>query len=489
MKKSLRSLFKHKVIITSLASLLLLTSCGGGSDISSNTNVGSGIGGTGSGQITAFGSVFINDTRKFEVDDNTKVFIDDNPVSEAELRTRGLGLITRVDVATDVNADISAGTAVNIFADNTLKGPVTSIAPLQVFAQDVEITGDTVLVNTTGTNLVVGDIVEVSGYLGVANNIQALRLERKPNGTTVWKLSGTTNSVTSTSFKVGNQRVNIGSLTPRDCGAGGLQNGLNVEVKINPDNTFVAGDAIATAIDIECKNVALQIPAGAVSTTIKAEFEGIVSSVTGNPVSQLLINNQLVSITSTTTFEGGVNIDLIVGVKVEAEGVLDTNSGVLTANKIKFRQSRVRIEAPVDVPVGGLDSSFQIMQSIEVNIGVSTRNEVNNSGLQQIEVRGFVDKTGKVFAERVRDRGAADANDTRLRGPIANTNTASGTFTILGVTVDGNTAISIKDVNGNTITINQFLSQATAGTLVQVNNGDFTSSPALIVNGEIEIED
>lgn len=473
-----------------LIGLLLISGCGGGGSSGIGSGIGGtgiGIGGTGKGQITNFGSVVINDTRKFNINSKTNIFIDDVRVSESTLRNRGLGMIARFDIASDVNADISAGTAVNIFADNYLKGPVTLTSPLQVFGQGIEITGDTVVVGTTLGNLSVGDIIEISGYQK-NNGVEALRLERKAGGTAVWKLSGVVNNVTASRFNIGSQIVNLNGVTPKNC-AGGLKNGLNVEVKISPVGNFRPGNAVRTTTKVECKNIALLIPANHTSGAIKAEFEGIVSSVN---VNNLSINNQAVIIKPSTRFIGGSRADLIVGTRVETEGALNTVSKVLSATKITFRQTRVRIEAPLNIPRGGLGNSFTIMDTITVNTTPSTRDRDNligggSSGLQQVEVRGFTDKKGQVVAEEIRERGNADRNDTRLRGPVSSM-TAS-TFRILGVSVNTSTATSIRDKNGKRISLDQFVRQVSNGTLVQVNNGNFRSSPPRISNADIEIED
>jgi hypothetical protein len=495
MNKKFSNIFKQGLSLIWLSFILLLTSCGGGgnvsnSDLSNNSisRIGSGLGGTGTGEITAFGSIIVNDSRKFEINDETELFIDQVPVSEAELRQRGLGLFIHVYVAKDVNEDITAGTALSIFAENILKGPVTSVSPLQVFNQTIEITGDTVLVNTNENDLSIGDIVEVSGYLGIANDVQTTRLEYKSGGIVEWKLSGTMSNVSATRFTIGSQTVNIGDITPKECDQG-LQDGINVEVKITPDTTFSTGKVINTATEIECADVTLYIPDDTPPSILKANFEGIVLRVEGSPITRMIVNNQTIHIHSTTVFIGGTMADLVAGARIEAEGTANTVTHELTANKIRFRQPRVRIEAPIDVPTTGLGTTFTLMDAIDVNMTASTRNEITTSGLQQVEVRGFVDKTGKVFAERVRDRGNVDFDDIRLRGSLAASNSSGLTFSILGVTIDASSARSIKDNNGNTIRLSQFFTQATEGTLVKVNKGTFSANPPIIRNAEIEIED
>jgi hypothetical protein len=195
-------------------------------------------------------------------------------------------------------------------------------------------------------------------------------------------------------------------------------------------------------------------------------------------------------------FEGGAAEDIIVGVKLEAEGDLNTNTGILTASKIRFRETRVRIEAPLNVPGGGLGSSFIIMDVITVITNPLTGDDdglVDGSGTtgnQQVEVRGFVDGSGDVIATEVRERGSADLTNVRLRGPIDNI--VNPTFEILGVTVDTATAASIFDDTvspAQSINATTFFNRVSDGIPVQVDNGTFSSGPPIITNGDIEIED
>ncbi|MEN8205867.1 MAG: DUF6502 family protein [Pseudomonadota bacterium] len=199
---------------------------------------------------------------------------------------------------------------------------------------------------------------------------------------------------------------------------------------------------------------------------------------------------------STTGFEGGAAEDIMVGVKLEAEGDFNTDTGILTADKIRFRETRTRIEAQVTVPAGGLGGSFTIMDVITVNTTPLTEDDdglIDGSGASggmQVEVRGFVDGNGTVIATRVRERGSADFNDVRLRGPIDNI--VNPTFEILGVTVDTATATSIFDDTASpaqSINATTFFNRVSDGTPVQVEDGTFNSGPPFITGGDIEIED
>ena len=451
------------LIVLAIASLIACGG-GGGGDIADGGGVvaGGGINGTGIGTITSFGSVIINDTREFEFDAETEFFRDGVKVTEAVFMQDGTGMVSRVEIGDDVSANFTSGTAVTVTADNAVKGPVTSVSPLQVLEQTVVVTGDTVLDNVPGNdtgNLVLGDVVEVSGFADSANVIQATRVEFKGNNNTgapIWKLTGpVSNVIANASFQVGVQLVQLNGVVPRDCGAN-LNNGER--------------------------------------TTLDAEVEGIVTTVT-NP-GDFIVNGQRVLTDGTTELEGGAAEDIAVGVKLEAEGDLNTGTGILTADKIRFRETRVRIEAPISVPGSGLGGAFIIMDVITVNTTTLTEDDdglVDGSGPNgnmQVEVRGFVDGSGVVIASEVRERGAADINDVRLRGPIDNV--VNPTFEILGVTVDTATATSIADDTvspAQSINAVTFFDRVSDGTPVQVEDGTFTSAPPFITGGDIEIED
>ena len=190
----------------------------------------------------------------------------------------GVGMVSRLEIGDDVSADFTSGTAVTVTADNLLKGPVTSIDPLSVLGQPVIANGSTILDNVPGNaaaNLLSGDVLEVSGYAGNGNVIQATRIEYKGSNNTgalEWKLTGAvSNVVANTSFQIGNQQVILNGVLPRDCGAS-LDNGEFVEVKASQDPGFTAGSALDTVTDVECKVSGLGVPDNFSSTILDAEI-------------------------------------------------------------------------------------------------------------------------------------------------------------------------------------------------------------------------
>ena len=499
----MNTLFRTAFVML-IAALVTLSGCGGGGGGGSFAGTG-GIGGTGvrvagigEGTTTGFGSIIINDIREFTVGAETEIFKDGIVITEAQLEQQGAGFVTRVEIGEDVSSDISSGTALTVRINNHVKGPITSINPLTVLSQPIVVTGDTVLAdfNNVGT-LVIGDEVEVSGYPDANNAIQATRIQLQAGGIPVWKLSGTASNVAAGSFNIGSQVVQLNGVVPRDCDTG-LAAGDTVEVDASNDPAFAAGNPLVTVTDVACTVPGLGVPANAVGIQLESEVEGLVTFIT--TTSDFVVGGQRVQTTVSTQFEGGAAEDIVSATKLEAEGLLDTTTGLLTAEKIRFRETRVRIEAPVNVPGGGLGSTFTIMDIVAVNTSSLTEDDdglVDGSGPAgnlQVEVRGFVDSNGTVFATEVRDRGAADPTDVRLRGPASDTCaplTGDDELAVLGVIIDtSDPGTLFSSPNGPLPDSTALCALISSGTPVQAENGIFSGGPARIDNADrIEIED
>lgn len=473
-------------ISASLALLLLVIGGCGGSSGSDGVLAGGGIGGTGSGTVTGFGSVIINDTREFELGGNTQVRIDGDDSSEDDL---AIGMVVRFEVEDDVNDDFTAGTASIIEAVHQVKGPVTSLSPLSVLGQTIITTASTVLEGFNSTaSLALGDELEVSGHADAGGIVRATRLELKTQGLVVWKLVGTVAGVNTDGFNISSQFVALNGIQPRDCG-GGLANGDLVEIKATPDDGFSAGESLTTVTDVECISAALSVSGNPVASAIAGEIEGFVTQVL--PGGGFVVNGQSVIINASTLFEGGSVDDLVVGVKLEAEGRFDTSSSVLAAVRIRFRETRVRIEAPLasaDIDVG---ESLDIL-GIHVIANAQTEDEDGivsaGNGDRQVEIRGYVDGDGNVIAEEVRERGDIDFEDVRLRGPVSEINAPAQRLVILGVLVDVSTAGTLYDGPGVAVDINAFFGALSVGEVVQVD-GEYVAASSLLLADEVELED
>ena len=449
--------------VTLLAAILAVAGCGGGSGDS--ILAGGGIGGTGIGTVTGFGSIIFNDDTKLDIAPDSEVRVDGQEVEQSLLFGAAdcsgadplCGLVGRFDARADFGDDsqnpgFKRGTAERIELEHHVKGPITRIDPLEALGQPLVITGETVLaggVNSGGSNLVVGDLVEVSGLVDGA--IQVTRLERKgnlgdanaSNALPEWKIIGRVTDVTATVglFDVNGQRVSVSQFT--DC-PGGLQVGDLVEVKADFDGSFATnpGRTLA-ATTVECREEGLKIPAG-VSGSLEAEVEGIVNDVSQfDPLAGtgvFLVHGQEVRVYTTTSFEGGTPQDIVTGAKVEVEGALDTTSGELQADKIEFDEQRVSLTAMVDDVTGGLGSQFTTDLGVTVRTTALTEDEDglldgsgNHSGMQRLEIKGYLDGND-IVATEVKLAGGG-GGQSEVRGPASNIDAGNYRFEILGVTV------------------------------------------------------
>lgn len=479
--------------LLSIVTVIATTACGGGGDSLAGGVNGSGLtDGSGGGEVTGFGSVIFSDST-FETTADTQFTIDDVPVLESSLRE---GMIATFEIS-DSNANLTSGNAQRIDASTILKGAVTGVNPLEVLGQSIVVTGDTLLEDVPGNdvaNLLTSDLVEIYGLASMDNIIQATRIERKTlSGLVDWKLSGTVTNLAPSTLNIGAQVVNINGVAIDNC-VGGVGIGDFVEVKADPNPGFVNGNTLNMVTKVECVSNAIPIPSNPSGTVIRAEFEGVVSDFTGGADIDFMLGNQLVVFNNATEFRGGTLDDLVNGTRVEAEGSFNTSTGLLNADEIKFRQTRVRIEAgvnPIDITVG---QSLEIL-GITVLATAATEDDdailsAGLGGARQVEVRGFVDSNGDVIAEEVRDRGSVDNSDVRLRGPIDTI--SNPMFSILGVPVDSTGAAAYLDLQGSPLAnIAAFFGLLSDGVIVEVEDAQLNAGPSLSMDGDstVELED
>lgn len=437
-----------------IISLLIVATSSPGYD----QNLVKGQGGTG---------IYINDNRQFDVTSST-VIKEDGITIPAIRGQGGTGFKVRYNVSSDVNSTMTAGTLEEIDFINTHKGPVTSIDPFRIFNVETLITADTFFDNgVTLENIVLGEELKVSGFVDTNSSLIVGRIERDNDPLTEWKLSGYVSNLTATHFNIGPQLVEIGTAVIDNC-VGGLQNEQFVEIKSLPDAGFTSGSTMSSVTKIEC------VPPGVVGdpgSTLPTALEGIVDFEDIEFNSLFSIAGQIITVDGNTLYINGEVDDIVIGAKVEVEGFINTSTSEIAAVKVKFKEVRFKFEEPVlpaDVTIG---ESIQLFGRTILNTPqLRDEDGIMGSGLSeatQVEVRGFADSDGNLYATRVRERGNPDANDVRADGQI--TAISEPMIEVNGVVVDTSGSVFF-DLNNTPISSAQFFAQIAIGTEVEVED-------------------
>ncbi|HEY6105137.1 MAG TPA: DUF5666 domain-containing protein, partial [Anaeromyxobacteraceae bacterium] len=267
----------------------------------------------------------------------------------------------------------------------------------------------------------------------------------------------------------------------------GLANGSFVEVRSAA--APVAGAVTATAVELEDARLG--------EAEAEAEVEGIVTS---GDSSSFMVNGQAVVTGASTRFENGVAADLVPGVKVEADGHLDSQSPpVLHADKVSFR-ANVRLQgASTDVVIPAAAAprtgSFKVLGLAVVTDAFTEWKEFSGSpqdlstiGAGPVLVRGMRSRDGSsVVATSVERTG-----DTRLilQGPVTSKDAGAGTLVILGLTVATGAGTEFQGVSGMAMGQAAFLAAVVEGrTVVKARGRDAGSlSGTTLAAEQVEIE-
>ena len=215
-----------------------------------------------------------------------------------------IGMIVAVEGT--FNVDGLHGTAKSIKFKDNLEGPVTGV---NTTAQTLTVLGQTVIVDAatdiydasrtkiTFTGILIGDIVEVSGFVDSTGIIHATYIKVKGSaGEGEIELKGTISEldVIPGTFKIGALIVDYSGAQIEV--TGGLQNGLFVEVKSNAGPI----EGVLIASKIEAEDEIFSIAHG--DEGEKAEVEGFVTTPLSD--NEFEVNGQPVRITSDTKCEG-----------------------------------------------------------------------------------------------------------------------------------------------------------------------------------------
>ena len=492
---------EHRLIFLgtlAMTAMLAVAGCGGGGGGGSDPVVtpppvtpppdgGIDRGGVAVGPIDGFGSVIVNGVR---FDTSDAVFtINGGAGGQDDL---AVGQV--VVVKGSIDDDRLTGTATTVSYDDVVKGPV-EVGSVDLAGQTFRVLGQTIQVTTSTAfddsiqppgleGLAEGDVVEVSGLPGSDGIIRATRIQR--SAAVVYELTGFVSNLDTGAFTfdIGAQTIDYSGAQLDDFPTGGPSNGDYVEAK---GSAFTAGGALV-ATRVELENALGGDDLG--ENGDDAEIEGYVTGFRSSSDFDLL--GIRIRTTASTVFERGTAADVRLDVRLEAEGLVQSDGSVL-ADKIQFQpEGRLEAFAPVEAvnPVAGTLTLLGIL--VLTDAGTSFEDKFlgqQSFGLDDlrigdwVEVRGFEDDEGRFLAEQLEREDPADLDEIELRGTAEDV-TAPG-FSILGVAVITNGSTEFRDISDAPISAQQFF-DAAEGRLVDV---DGTWDGTVLTADQASLED
>ncbi len=427
--------------LASAATLLALSACGGGGGSNAPVSTASAAASSGvtkdlaQGTITGFGSVYIRG-QKYDTDD-AEFFRDGEKSGQDDFR---VGM--KVKIAGDFDED----RADIVSYDEDVKGPVDEAFDpgtntLVVMGQTVLVTADTYLDDGLDLNRVmVGDLLEVSGYRGLNDLLEASYIEpKRDDNTNAFKVIGQVRSLdrNAAEFSIGDLRVNYAAAELDDIDQ--FVDGLLVEVKDEAKN-YTSGLLTLQATKVEGKSYPRPdelVDEDDDESGDEVEYEGIISEILSD--SSFALGGLVVNHDAQTTFIYGDASQLVVGTKIEAEGRL-LNADNLDADKIKFSRNGARVSGIVEMV--NLETRMVRVFGVEVLVPEEADLEDNLGGnesflLSDLRDGDFVVIRGRLTAQGVIATGLErdEASDTELRGAATDIDPLEGSLTILGVFV------------------------------------------------------
>ena len=463
----------------------LLAGCGGGGGGSAAPAAGSSVVST--GVITGFGSIHVNGVH-FETT-GAAFTVDDAPGGQDDLAVGDV-----VKIRGRVNDDGRTGTATEVIGDDAVEGPVTALDLLagtlvvagQSVITDADTSFDDSIPGSSLAGLVVGDRVEVAGFLDATGAVRATRIEKKDAGSTV-EVHGVVADLDTVNrrFRINGLDIDYGTAVLDNFPGGQISAGDFVEAK---GSTFVGGALQATKVEFEGPDADDDNDDG----DAKREIEGLITRFESS--TDFDVAGRPVTTTPSTVYENGSATDLGLNLKVEVEGPLDT-AGVLVARKVSFRRSgNVRLTSLVD----SVDTANGTLVVLGVTIKVDplTRFEdksdadVGSFSLADLQVGDYVEVRGAEFpassGQLLARRLEREDTDSRsiVQGPV--TAVADPDLEIFGVTVQTGAGTEFSDGSENSVSAGTFFSLVAVGDLVKARGNLIADQ--VIQAGEVELE-
>jgi hypothetical protein len=366
---------------------------------------------------------------RMETEDTIKGHLDD-------------GMVVTVRGTIDDNG--GTGEATEIEFHDLMEASIDDKGPgrVRMLGEDLSIDDSTEIVDRHGGKLTPDDLsigtrVEVSGhgdgkggmratFIRVRDDAAALHQDHEVKGYVI-AIAGT---VLDLSFTKGGPlalRVEIAAVTSPPA----IAVGSFVEVAFPEGNPDPDANGILDAVAIHLEDALEAEPQDEV------EVEGIVTSV---DATGFVVAGRRVEPNADARYVGGTPDDLVVGVKIEAEGILGED-GVLHAHQVKFQAS-----ARIDGNLESHDAAASTLTLLGLVVHVTPSTELRDVSLgtaidgSRIEVRGYPTKDGLgLNATRIELKDPASADRAFLRA-VVTAMTPTTSLTMMGLAIDTSAA-------------------------------------------------
>ncbi len=281
------------------------------------------------GPITGFGSVFVNGI-EFETG-SSRIVVDGVRKSELDL---AVGMIVTVRGVVDSNGHSGAASRVQYASDinglvlSASISPLSETGTLNVMGRTVMITEDTMFDSKIPSvksisQIVPGNVVEISGHTSGASDIHATRVALKSLAYDGGALGvkGVISNVTDFGFDIGTLHVNYPLASSLIAGwyvdASGTQNIVN--------NSWTAADVVKLG------DSGVKPP----QTTEGDPWTGQGVITAGLVENTFNLGEVSISVSSATRYIGGTSMNLVVDRRVSVQGIALAN-GTIDATQIEF---------------------------------------------------------------------------------------------------------------------------------------------------------
>ncbi len=427
-------------------------------------------------EIIGSGIFSVNNTRTFDIDESSNIYLDKELIDFNTFEIIGSGFKIQTTLLEDVNGEMTTGTVYDLNLISNIQGPVTSVLPLMVLEQPVLITADTI--QTQQEIYELNQELLLSGFVDKNNSLKATKIMGSIN--TNWKLQGYVSHINKKRFNIGTLIINRDNEDILDCNKN-IKNGLLVEIIMEADNSYQAGNAINSLLSVRCLTNKQNQP-----NLQPMVIQGFVTQEQGNG---FWMNDIYVKNTHETIYQNGESSFINSAVNLEVQGLFNPETSELEADFIRFLDHRIELAFPV------YPNDINLDESIDVNglVFYKTPQTLDNHGIlssgldsaRQVEILGFVDANGDMYISTLKLKGQPNFQLISLRGDIHGL--TQPLFSLLNFQIDGNSN-SLFDENNRLIDSVEFFQNVQAGSQVQIKNGEYSHDTNSIINATISIK-